>query len=238
MTRTRWIIFAVIAILVLGGLVFLSTRNRVDVSNIDGNAIYTAEEGISDHVIGDPESSVVLIEYGDFQCPGCREAAPKLKPLVEHYSDHIAFTYRHFPLTNIHPNALAAATAAEAAGLQDKFYEMHDLLFNNQASWKDASAESRTDIFRGYAEQLNLDADAFIEALSSAEISEKIRRDQSLARTAGATSTPTIILNGEMVNSDSWSRNTVGLERQLRDAIAATGQELPKPMNALDEDNE
>lgn len=235
MDRTRWIIFAVIAILVLGGLVFLSTRNRVDVSNIDANAIYTVEEGIGDHVIGDADSEVVLIEYGDFQCPGCQSLAPKLKPLVEHYSDHIAFTYRHFPLTNTHPNALAAAAAAEAAGKQGAFYPMHDLLFENQANWREASAESRTDIFRGYAEQLNLDTEAFVDALSDADISEKIRRDQSLAREIGATSTPTVVLNGETVDNQHWGEDTVGLERQLRDAIRATGQELPSPVNALDE---
>lgn len=237
MTRTRWIIFAVIAILVLGGLVFLSTRNRVDVSNIDGNAIYTAEEGISDHVIGDPESSVVLIEYGDFACPGCRDLAPKLKALVEHYSDHIAFTYRHFPLTNIHPNAIAAATATEAAGFQGKFYEMHDMLFNNQGAWRDASAESRLDIFRSYAEQLNLDTEAFTEAFSNSEITEKIRRDQSLARQANVTSTPTLFLNGEGIDSSHWDPDATELERRIRSTIQSSNpdKELPTPIHAVED---
>lgn len=235
MTRTRWIIFAVISVLVLGGLVFLSTRDRVDVSQIDGNAVYNGE-GIADQVIGDRDSEVVFIEYGDFQCPGCQSLSSSLKMIVENYSDQMAFVYRNFPLTNIHPNALAAATVAEAAGLQGKFFEMHDLLFQNQTAWKDANAESRTEIFRGYAEQLDLNMDEFNEALSDPQINDKIRRDQGLAREAGATSTPTLVLNGEILDSSNWSNGqTTELERVLRAAIRESGQELPDPVNAIEE---
>lgn len=233
MTRTRWIIFAVIALLVLGGLVYFSNRNQVDVSQVDENKVIT-EGAIADRTIGSNDS-VTLIEYGDFQCPGCKSVAPGLKTLVGNYEDNITFIFRNFPLTNIHPNAIAAATAAEAAGQQGKFFEMHDILFQNQDSWKDASAENRTDVFRGYAEQLGLNIDEFNTALESSEVMEKIRRDQALARKSNASSTPTVILNGEMVDSSDFSQGTEELEKKLRDAIRSSGQELPKPVNAIEE---
>lgn len=236
MTRTRWIIFALICIAVLGALVFFSTRNRVDVSNIDANAVYNGE-GIADHVIGDRESDVVFIEYGDFQCPSCQSLSSSLKTVVDNYKDNIAFVYRNFPLTNIHPNALAAATAAEAAGLQGKFFEMHDLLFQNQNTWKDADANGRTETFRGYAEQLGLNIDEFNTALTDPQVSEKIRRDQALAREIGATGTPTLVLNGEVLDNSTWSNGTAELERLLRAAIKESGQnKLPDPVNAIEEE--
>lgn len=233
MTRTRWIIFAVISVLVLGGLVYFSGRDRVDVSQIDENKVIT-EGTIPDRTIGDNEN-VTLIEYGDFQCPGCKSVAPGLKAIVENYEDNMTFIFRNFPLTNSHPNAVAAATAAEAAGEQGKFFEMHDILFQNQDAWGSADADGRTEIFRGYAEQIGINLEEFETALSSSDIAEKIRRDQSLARKSGATSTPTIILNGETLDSSDFSSGTDELEKKLRDAIKASGQELPEPVNAIEE---
>lgn len=235
MTRTRWIIFAIICVLVLSSLVFFSNRNRVDVSSIDQNQIYT-EGPIPDRVLGNRDSDVIFIEYGDFQCPGCQSLSAPLKQIVDNYTDQMAFVFRNFPLTASHPNAIAAATAAEAAGQQEQFFEMHDLLFQNQTAWANANAENRTNIFRSYAEQLGLNLEAFDAALSNPEISEKIQRDQALARKAGATSTPTVVLNGETLDNSLWSNGTDGLEQRLREAIRASGQEdLPQPINAIEQ---
>ena len=138
MDKFRWIIFAAIIVLVLGGLIVYSRMNStsVDVSNVDATAIIGPSEqngNIGDHVYNDTESSVILVEYGDFQCPGCGSAHPYVKTLLEEYGDRISFVFRNFPLTSIHPNARAAAAAAEAAGLQGKYWEMHDVIFENQS---------------------------------------------------------------------------------------------------------
>src|SRR6478672_343329 len=132
MTRSRWIIFVLICVVTLGGLVLLSKKDTVNVDKEDPTkAVSETASSIGDHVYGNKAAKVVLIEYGDFQCPGCGGAFPQLKTIKETYKDQIAFIFRDFPLTTIHPNALAAATAAESAGLQGKFWEMHDMLYEN-----------------------------------------------------------------------------------------------------------
>src|SRR5699024_4048070 len=87
---------------------------------------------IADHVRGNPDAKVVLVEYGDYQCPGCAGIAPALNTIADRYSEDLAFVFRNFPLSSIHPNAKVAAATAEAAGLQGKFWEMHDKLYQEQ----------------------------------------------------------------------------------------------------------
>src|SRR4051812_38114059 len=128
MTRNRWIIVIVAAIVILGGLIALSSRMGLDVSKIDTNKIIPANTkagdtniAIGDHVYGNTSGKVLLVEYGDIQCPSCGALHPQLAPLTEYYKDSLTFVFRNFPLTSLHPNALAAATAVEAAGLQGKY---------------------------------------------------------------------------------------------------------------------
>lgn len=222
MTPLRWGVFAAIFIIILGVLIFTKQDNNVDVSKINENKAITKESKteISDHIFGNKDSKTVLIEYGDFQCPGCGGLHPKLKPVVEENKDNIAFIFRNFPLSSIHPNALAAASAAEAAGLQDKFWEMHDLLFENQNEWSEAKLDERTTIFEKYAEELELDITKFKEDIESKEIAQKIKRDQALGKKAGVESTPTLILNGKKLNQSQFST-----EAALRKALKDTVQE-------------
>jgi protein-disulfide isomerase len=115
MSKKAWIVFVVIVVVLLGGLVYLSSRNKIDVSNVDVTTIQPASAAsgnIADHVFGNSDSKVKLVEYGDFQCPGCGSVYPTLKTLSEKYQGQIAFIFRNFPLTTIHPNARAAAAAA------------------------------------------------------------------------------------------------------------------------------
>jgi protein-disulfide isomerase len=200
MTRTRWIIFALICLLGLAGLVVFSKKDDVNVKDTDASKIVTSDNG--DHVYGNKNAKVVLYEYGDFQCPACSGAFPNLKTIKEEYKDKIAFVFRNFPLTSIHPNALAASTAAEAAALQGKYWEMHDQLYANQQSWSNASAEARTDFFIQYASNLGLDVEKFKSDMSSKTVSEKISRDRALGNKLGADSTPTFYINGEKVAKD------------------------------------
>jgi protein-disulfide isomerase len=201
MSRNAWIIFIAICVLILGGLVWMSGRNKVDVSGVDHNAILSASEesgDIADHVKGNAEAKVLIIEYGDFQCPGCRSAAPAMKAVIDKYSDKVGFVFRNFPLA-IHNNARAAAAAAEAAGLQGKYWEMHDRLFENQQEWGNLSGNTRTDMFANYAEMLELDREKFLEDLKSDAVIAKINFDVSLGRKIGVNSTPSIFVNGKQV---------------------------------------
>ena len=216
MTKTKWAIFAAICILTIGGLVFFARRDSVNVDQIDPNkAVSESASEIGDHVYGNKSSSVVIIEYGDFQCPGCGGAYPQLKTIKEEYKDKIAFIFRNFPLTTIHPNALAASTAAEAAGLQGKFWEMHDKLYENQDAWTSISASERSGIFIGYARDIGLDTTKFEQDLRDSRVSEKISRDRALGSRIGVNSTPTVYVNGQKLG-----------DTETQDLIQSSGDKL------------
>lgn len=202
MSRNAWIIFTVICVLLLGGLVMMSRGSRVDVSEIDQFKALPASEdsgNIADWTKGSSNPKVVIVEYADFQCPGCASASPTLDQVVNKYSDHVQLIFRHFPLTNIHPHARAAAAAAESAGKQGKFWQMHDRLFANQSEWAQASGATRTDIFADYAEALGLDREQFINDLTDSNVTAKINFDGALGREIGVNSTPSIYIDGELV---------------------------------------
>jgi protein-disulfide isomerase len=202
MSKTAWIIFTAIIVLILGGLVLYSRSNsiEIDVSSIDAQIVQSASEqsgNIADRVFNNTQSDVVLIEYGDFECPGCAAAHVGVKTLLAEYGDRISFVFRQFPLTSIHPNARAAAAAAEAAGQQGKYWEMHDLIYNNQSVWSAADASSRTETFTSYAEQIGLNTDTFKADIASSAVNQKVLFDQALGGKQAVGSTPTFILNGE-----------------------------------------
>lgn len=205
MDKKAWIIFSVIVVALLGGLVYLSSKNKVDVSNVNTDQIFSASEqngNIADHVFGKKDSKVVLVEYGDFQCPGCAGAHTQIKAISEEYEDRIAFVFRNFPLTTIHPNARAAAAAAEAAGLQGKYWEMYNIIYESQDNWKDASATERDAFFTQYAIQAGVNKDKYASDLASTSISKKITFDQALGKKLNISGTPTFYLNSTLVDSD------------------------------------
>lgn len=211
MSKKAWIIFAAVCVAVLGALVYFSNNNRVDVSSVDANAIQSANSqsgNIGDHVFGKTGSKVTLIEYGDYQCPGCGNAYPKVKAISEKYQGQLAFVFRNFPITSLHPNARAAAAAAEAAGLQGKFWQMHNMLYEGQSSWENLNASERTDFFVDYAKQLGLNTDTFKTDLSNEKINQKISYDQALAKKVNVTGTPTFYLNGQEIDQDTWADQT------------------------------
>ena len=160
--------------------------------NVNAEAGEIAE---GDWIDGNPDADVVLIEYSDFQCPACRSTEPRVKSVLEEYGDDIAFVYRHFPLRSIHRNAERAAQAAEAAGLQGQFWEMHDKLFEQQSLWGGQS--DPTAMFVEYAEELGLNVQQFEEDLDSTEVRQAVADDLAVASSAGLNSTPTFYLNGE-----------------------------------------
>lgn len=202
MTKKAWIIVAVLCVGILGGLIWLSRSNQIDVSNIDINSIQPASEmngQIADHVAGNKNSKVVLIEYGDFQCPGCASSAPIMQKVVEKYGDKIAFVFRNFPLYNAHPNAFAAASAAEAAGLQDKYWQMHDYLYSGRDAWVNLDGQARTDYFVNAAKSLGLNTATFTADMTAASVKKKIDFDVALGKKAVVAATPSLFIDGKNV---------------------------------------
>lgn len=219
MNKTKWIIFAVLVIGIFSLIIWQSKSNE-DKTSFKGNASTIITDGpIADQVHGTRDAKVVLIEYGDFQCPACGNMYSPVKTLTEMYKDNVTFIFRNYPLTNIHPNALAASNAAEAAGLQGKFWEMHDKLYENQEAWSSVAVDKREAVFSGYASELGLDAAKFKKDLASADVSAKVARDRQTGKdTFKANSTPTFILNGTKLDGDV-SVNGDALRQKLEDAI-------------------
>lgn len=226
MSKTSWIIFAAIVVLLFGGLVVYSrsTNPSVDVSNVDTNSIIAASDqngNIADHTFGKADSKVVLVEYGDFQCISCYNAHPNIKEITEDYEDRVVFVFRNFPLTSIHPNARAAAAAVEAAGLSGKYWEMHNAIFESKNDWENLNGDQRTDFFVNKAKGLDIDEAKFKEDLAGTAVNQKISFDQALGKKLNVTGTPTFYLQGEKI-SDELSNNIVsGDGSLLREALDA-----------------
>lgn len=202
-----------IIILILGAfgalVAFAVTHQDQDVqpdySSIDTSKIIEAREengNIADHVRGNANSSVVVVEYADFQCPGCASMVPHLDTIYEKYKDDVAFVFRNFPISG-HANARAASAAAEAAGRQGYFWEMYETLYTNRNSWVEKTGEARTstmaELFAGIAK--DGDINQFRVDLSDENITKKIDFDYTLGKEYdNVTATPSIYVNGEWVD--------------------------------------
>ena len=147
----------------------------------------------SDHTLGPDHAPVTVVEYGDFECPNCKQAAPAVKLLLERYAERVHFAYRHFPLEDVHPHALLAAQAAECAGGQGKFWQMHDLLFAHQDQLKAKSLHT-------YAEQLGLDMARFKAELDDQVYLQRVREHIASGLKSGVRGTPGIFVNGRIVD--------------------------------------
>ncbi len=142
-----------------------------------------------DHVQGPLDAPLKLVEYGDYECPYCGRAYPIVKAIQEQLGERLCFAFRNFPLVNSHPHAEHAAEAAESAGAQGKFWEMHDTLYENQAELEDQ------DLVR-YASALKLDAKRFVADLTNGVHTERVREDFRAGARGGVNGTPTFFING------------------------------------------
>jgi len=162
------------------------------------------EVSAEDWIKWNPDASVTLVEYSDFQCPACASYFPLINAVGEEYSDRVRFVYRHFPLTSIHFNAVGAARAAEAAGKQGKFWEMHDLLFQTQELWASLSPSDASALFAGYArDRLQLDVDQFKTDYGSDEVEGRVSDAIRSGTSSGINSTPSLFINGERIRNPS-----------------------------------
>lgn len=192
-----WIILTVVIVAMIG-IFIVTKKDDAPKVTIEGDPRKVSK---IDHVKGTKDAPVTLIEYADFQCPGCASYYPILKSLEQTYEGKVRFVFRHFPLTQIHPNAFAAARAAEAAGKQGKFFEMHDKLFETQQIWGQTTTNQQS-LFEGYAKELGLDTVKFKADYVSGETADRINLDVSTGQeTFGVNSTPTFILNGEKISN-------------------------------------
>ena len=204
----RFFVIVLIIIAVIGGAVFLTKSS--DQAPADSTQLSEVKTGAG-------TSGVTLIEYGDFQCPACGQYYPIVKQIKAKYGDQITFQFRNLPLNEIHPHAVLAARSAMAADKQGKFWEYHDLLYENQSAWTNLS--DPTEVFDGYAERLNLNIDQFRTDRASDEVNNIVQADRAEAQRLGFTSTPTFVLDGQQLDPTPQSFDE--FVKKIDEAIAA-----------------
>ena len=190
-----WAAVAVVLIAALYGLIQIANSPKIT-STSSGKLPQVTE---NEPTIGTPSAKVTLVEYSDFQCPACAAYHPMVKQLMTEYNGRIYFVYRYFPLSSIHQNAMISSLAAYSAGEQNKFWEMHDMLFQTQNSWATSSKARET--FIDYAKKLDLDIDKFKTDLESNKGKDLINDTYSKGLALGINSTPTFFLNGEKIQN-------------------------------------
>ncbi|MCA9332256.1 thioredoxin domain-containing protein [Candidatus Saccharibacteria bacterium] len=208
--NNRFVLILAACVVAFFGVLFFTKKDNSSNGPTSGQ--------LSNHTVGKGSTGVVLVEYGDFECSACYQYYPIIKQIKEKYNDQITFQFKHLPLFQIqsHENALLAAKAAEAAGLQGKFWEMHDSLYENQPTWGEVS--DAQPLFEQYASQLGLDVERFKVDMKGEEVNGIVQADLEEAKSLKFNSTPTFVLDGKKLED---SRNTVEyFTEQIDKAIA------------------
>ncbi len=192
MSKTFWAVIAIIVVVFGGIVIFKQDKAAAPSSSVKATS----------HITGQGKSGVTLVEYGDFQCPFCGQYYPLVQAVKEKYDEQIHFQFRNLPLFQRHKNAIAAARAAEAADKQGKYWEMYDLLFQNQNTWSESN--SATVQFEQYATQLGLNLATFKKDANSSEVNDIINADvDAFKKTKQPISTPTFFLDGKKIEATS-----------------------------------
>lgn len=186
MERLGYWVLAVAVI--LSGIYFFNSVSKV------GTVAQPAPVSLDDHIRGGTATKVVLVEYGDFQCPACGAYEPIVQSILKKHPADVQFVFRHFPLTQVHKNGLLAAKISEAASIQGKFWEMHDSIYAHQKDWSDSL--NAKEILLGYAKDLGLDTSKMETDLNGSTIEEKIMGQAKEGVKIGVNSTPTFFVNG------------------------------------------
>lgn len=163
-----------------------------------------------DPVRGEASATVTIEEYSDFQCPACKQLHPILKQILQEFPGQVKLVYNDFPLRTIHPNGAAAAEASQCAFAQSAFWEYHDLLFQRQSDWSEAT--DLDPLFTGYAVELGLNEATFSACLANDETIASVVEDETEGKQASVSSTPTLFVNGERIIGPSYD--------ELRAAVA------------------
>lgn len=189
-------------IIVIFIIIFAVTQNSGNNNSSTGGKNSNAQP--TSHIEGKGEKNVTLVEWGDYECPICEAYYLPLKQAVAARFNDIHFQFRNLPLTSIHPNAFAAARAAEAAGLQGKYWEMHNKLYENQTDW--ASSSNPQSAFDSYARQIGLNISQFDSDYASTKVNNAINADlNDFAKTGKEQATPTFFLDGKNIPNSEFT---------------------------------
>ncbi len=192
-TEGKFLIFIGAAVLLAFAYYFYAMSNK---ANQPAAEVTVTEQ---DHVRGATTGKVTLVEFGDFQCPACGAYEPIVRKVTSDNAATLKVVFKHFPLTQIHQNALLAAKASEAAAIQGKFWEMHDILYDKQTEW--SGTLSARDAFVAYAGVIGLDVAKFTQDLNSKAIEDKIVAEYKEGTLLGVQGTPTFFLNGKKIQN-------------------------------------
>jgi protein-disulfide isomerase len=226
MSKQFWAVIIVI-IIVLGGIFFI-TNNKS--SSSSSNSSSNGQP--SHHVEGEGKDDINLVEYGDYECPYCGEYFSTVKQIETEYNTEITFQFVNFPLVSIHQNAFAGARAAEAAALQGQFWQMHDLLYEENQVYYDSNETASTWVgasnpesyFDEYAKQLGLNVNEFEQDYASSAVNNTINADMAKGNKLGIDATPTFYLDGKQIQVDD---SVTAFEKVINAAITAKGDTVP-----------
>jgi len=209
MSKQFWAIIVVIALAFVGIIAFSGNKDKT--TNKTGSQA-------TNHIIGLGKSGVTLVEYGDYQCSACERYYSVTKQIQQEYNNQVTFQFSNFPLTSVHVNAFSAARAAEAAGLQNKFWEMHDTLYaaGNWSVW--TVSNNPTPIYELYASQVGLNLAQFKTDFASSKVNDLINADTAAGTKLGVAGTPTYYLDGKQISIDP---TMAAFEKVINAEIAA-----------------
>lgn len=211
----------IMGVLVLGFIGFI-VMTREEASVVQGEQ--------SSHITGEGTSGVVLREFADFQCPACGQYFPIIDAVKEAYGDEVSFQFSHFALLGSFPNSMAAHLAAEAAGNQGKFFEMHNLIFERQQNW--STSNSAQDIFESYAQEIGLDMEQYRNDYADPATRAVINADIAVGRELGVTGTPTFFINNEKIeNPTSPDEFFQVIDTAIEEATGAASVNSPRARN-------
>src|SRR5436190_7406043 len=198
MTRLlRPVIVIVLAVAVAAGAAVYLSRQPEEAAITNGASTTTVDIKSGGRFRGPDTAEVTLVEFGDYQCPSCAAYHPFVKEILNRYPKQLRLEFHHYPLISIHPNSMAASMAAEAAGEQGHYWEMHDLLFEYQAQW--ANTPNPEPVFLSFASRIGIDSNAFQRSLRSPELQQRILKDVERAQDAKVEAVPTFFINGDRV---------------------------------------
>ena len=218
---TRYLPFVIVAGVALvalgsGAILYRAKRQQQQLRPIPENkAVSGTTDAESLHIRGNPDAPVTLEEFGDFQCPPCSSFATFGEKLLEEYDSRLRIVFRNFPL-QAHEHAREAALAAEAAGFQGKFWEMHDMLYQEQAFW--SYVPNARELFESYAEKIGLNLDQFKKDIDSEKVRERVDSDRALGDFLGVKLTPTLFINHQPV--EPKDKTPEGVRAAINAALA------------------
>lgn len=210
-----FVIVALVALATIGSGAMLYRAKRPHVSSIPDDKTLSAKNGAdSPHIRGNPDAPVTLEEYGDFQCPPCGMFATFAGQLEKEYDSRLRVIFRNFPL-KMHEHAHEAALAAEAAGLQGRFWEMHDLLYREQDAW--TKAPNVRELFESYAGTIGLDLDKFKKDMDGEQVKARVEADRQRGESLGINITPTLFINNQPL--ETKDKNPEGIRAEINAAL-------------------